>query len=56
MPTKPPSRIVIAKPPAKRHRTVQAVITSPVRIVAYSPTRKQRDAWRRFKELTGRDD
>jgi hypothetical protein len=62
MPTQPPATpraIVIAKPPAAPVRTVQAAVASPspaqVRIV-FAPRQKQRDAWRRFLALTGRDD
>jgi hypothetical protein len=56
MPAQPPAKptcIVIARPPRKRPKAVPATVASPrpVRIV-YAPTRKSRDAWRRFKELT----
>jgi hypothetical protein len=53
MTDKPPTRIVIAKPPRKRPRTVPAAVASPVRIV-YAPRQKQKDSWRRFLTLTGR--
>jgi hypothetical protein len=53
MPTKPPSRIVIARPPGKR--PAKAVAASATRIV-YAPKAKQKDAWKRFMALTGRDE
>jgi hypothetical protein len=58
MTDKPPAMppvIVIAQPPRKRPRTVPATVASAVRIV-YAPRQNQRDAWRRFMALTGRDE
>jgi hypothetical protein len=54
-PTKP-TRIVIARPPRRRPKAVPATVASPPVRIVYAPRQKQKDAWRRFKELTGRDD
>jgi hypothetical protein len=51
-----PVRIVYARPPARtRPKPVRPPVAIPVRIV-FSPGRKQRDAWKRFMALTGRDE
>jgi hypothetical protein len=51
---KPPARIVIAKPPAKRPKAVPATVASPPVRIVYAPKQKQRDAWARYLALTGR--
>jgi hypothetical protein len=54
-PTKPP-RIVFARTPSrKRAKAVVPAVAIPVRIV-FAPEQKQRDAWKRFLQLTGQDE
>jgi hypothetical protein len=53
-PTTKPRVIVVARPPSrKRPKPVRAAVVAPVRIV-YAPRQKQRDAWKRFLQLTGK--
>ena len=51
--TEKPTSIVIAKPPRKRDGKAVAAAVIPVKIV-HAPEPRQRDACRRFMELTGR--